>query len=92
MSPAVSVNKGCCNHQASSLYSPEGTQDGDKQAVHLQVNSHCSWPQPCTLKGLRMEKSRRLALDRQGADQRNDFNEPRLLHLPILRKVLNLLT
>ena len=39
MSPAVSVNKGCCNRQASSLYSPEGTQDGDKHAVHLQVNS-----------------------------------------------------
>ena len=87
MSPAVSVNKGCCNRQASSLYSPEGTQDGDKQAVHLQVNSL-----PCTLKGLRMEKSRSLALDRQGADQRNDFNEPRLSHLPILKKVLNLLT
>ena len=92
MSPAISVNKGCCNHQTISHYSPEGAQDGDKQAVHLQANSHCRCPQPCALKGLRMEKSRILTPERQGADQRSDFNEPRLLHLPILRKMLNLLT
>ena len=92
MSPAISVNKGCCNHQTISHYSPEGAQDGDKQAVHLQANSHCRCPQPCALKGFRMEKSRILTPERQGADQRSDFNEPRLLHLPILRKMLNLLT
>ena len=36
MPPAVSVNKGCCGHQAISHYSsptkvsPEGTQDGNR--------------------------------------------------------------
>ena len=33
-----------------------------------------------------------LAPDSWGAYQRNDFNEPRLLHLPVHRKVLNSLT
>ena len=39
-----------------------------------------------------MEKSRTLAPDCWGAHQRNDFSEPRLLHLPIHRKTLNSLT
>ena len=33
-----------------------------------------------------MEKSRILALEGQGAYERNDFNEPRLLHLPHTKK------
>ena len=33
-----------------------------------------------------------MVLDCNGAYQRNDFKEPRLLHLPIHSKVLNLLT
>ena len=53
------------------------------QAITLQP------PRWCTLRRLRMRKHRILALDSQGAYQRNDFNEPRLLHLPILRKALN---
>ena len=40
----------------------------------------------------RMEKNRILALDVSGAHQRNNFNKPRLLHLPIHWKVLNSLT
>ena len=39
-----------------------------------------------------MGKHRILALDSQGAHQRNDFSEPRPLHLPIHRKALNSLT
>ena len=45
------------------MVSPEGTQDGDKWAAHCQALSHCSHPQRCTLKGLRMGKNRILALD-----------------------------
>ena len=37
-------------------------------------------------------KNRILALGNQGAYQRNDFSESRLLHLPIQRKTLNSLT
>ena len=39
--------------------------------------------------GFRKRKNKILAPDRWGADQRNDFKEPRLLHLPRHRKVLN---
>ena len=98
MLPARSVNKGCCGHQTISHYScpttasPEGTQDGDKQAAHHQAISHCSCPKQCTLRGFRMAKNRILALDSYSVYQRNDFNELRLLHLPILRKELNSLT
>ena len=49
-------------------------------------------PQLRNLRGFRMEKNRILALDNQGANQRNDFIEPRFLHLPIHRKALNSLT
>ena len=54
-----------------------------------QTLSHCSQPHTCTLRGFRMEKSRILAPDSWGTYQRSDFNELRLLHLPIHRKVLN---
>ena len=39
--------------------------------------------------GFKMRKHRILVPDSWGGYQRNDFNEPRLLHLPIFRKVLN---
>ena len=64
--------------------SQEGAQDGDKQAAHCQAISHCSNPQLCILRALRMEKHRILALDSKGVYQRNNFNEPRLLHLPYI--------
>lgn len=57
-----------------------------------QAFSHSSHPQWCALRGYRTEKSKMLALGSQGAYQRIDFNEPRLLPLPILRKMLNSLT
>ena len=37
-------------------------------------------------------ENRMLAPDRWGAYERNDFSEPRLLHLPVHRKALNSLT
>ena len=40
----------------------------------------------------RMEKNRMLVLDSWDANERNGFSGPRLLHLPIHRKVLNSLT
>ena len=46
----------------------------------------------CALSGFRVEKSRMMALDSEGAYQRNSFNEPGFLHLPIHRKALNSLT
>ena len=50
-------------------------------------------PQLCTLRGFRIGKTKKqnriLGQDSWGAYQRNDFNEPRLLHLPIYRKTLN---
>jgi len=39
-----------------------------------------------------MRKQRILATDSRGAYQRNDFNKPRLFHLPIHRKALNFWT
>ena len=95
MLPAISVNNGCCSLQATTT-SPEGTQDGDKQ--WRQTGCRLPSPQPlqsrqlCTLRGLRMEKSRTQAPENWGACQRNDFSEPRLLHLHIHRKVLKSLT
>ena len=91
MLPTVTANKRCCGHPAISHYqalmvSPEWAQDGGKRAAIQQALSHCNHPQRCALRGLRMEKNWILALDTQGVPQRNDFSEPRLLHLPILRK------
>ena len=96
MLPAISGNRGCCRHQAITLQppwvvSPEGTQDGNrmpaiKQSVTAATPKHAPWG------GLRMRKHRILAPESWGAYQRNDFSEPRLLHLPIHRKALNSLT
>ena len=63
-----------------------------KQAAQCQALSLCSHAQPCTLQGLRMGKNRIQFSDSWFTDQRNDFNEPRLLHLPPYRKVPNSLT
>ena len=55
--------------------------------------SDCSHSlQRWALRKLRVWKHRILAPDSWGAYQRNDFSEPRLLHLPIHRKALNSLT
>ena len=54
--------------------------------------SDCSHSPRWALRKLRMWKHRILAPDSWGTYQRKDFSEPRLLHLPIHRKVLNSLT
>ena len=55
--------------------------------------SHSLQPLPLVSpKELRMWKHRILAPGSWDAYQRNDFSEPRLLHLPIYRRVLNFLT
>ena len=69
--------------------SPEGLRMETKDA-HCQTLRDCSHPQiQGTWRWLRMEISRILSPESWGAFQRNDFSEPRLLHLPIHRKVLN---
>ena len=50
---------------------------------------HSPWWTP---RKLRMWKHRILAPDSWGADQRNDFSEPRLLYLPIHSKTLHSLS
>ena len=46
MLAALSVNKGCCSHQATAAnpVSPEGTQDGDKQAACLHAMATAAAP------------------------------------------------
>ena len=88
MLPAISVNKGCCSHQAITIQPP-----GRWALRELRMETGCppsshqplqhSRTQRCTLRRLRMRKYRILAPDSWGAYQRNDFSEPRLLHLPI---------
>ena len=42
---------------------PGGSRDGDQQDACCQALSHCSHPQQCALRGLRMGKHRILAPD-----------------------------
>ena len=49
-------------------------------------------PSRVHLRGLRIGKNHIPGLDSRGAYLRDDFTQPRLLHLPIGRKVLNSLT
>ena len=75
--------------------SPSGTQEGNKEypPSNSQVlQPSTSRPRWCSLRKLKTRKHRILAPDSQGAYQRNNFNEPRPLHLPIHREVLNSLT
>ena len=70
---------------------------GWEQAVQMGcVPSSRQTQQPnpwrCTLRRLKMRMHRILAPGSWGAYQRNDFNEPWLLHLSIHRKALNSLT
>ena len=81
---------------ATGLVSPEGTQDGDKEAAYHQAKpvSHCSHPQLCTWRGFTLVKNWILALHSWGPYQRSSFIKPTLLHLAIHinRKALNSLT
>ena len=70
------------------MVSPEGTQDGNRMPA-INPKATAATLHRCTLGQHRMGKHRILAPDSWGTYLRNDFSEPRLLHLPIHRKVLN---
>lgn len=98
MPSVLAVNRGCCGHQAITLQLPPVTalkvlrmQTGLPPLSHSTLQPH-PFPQWCTLRGFRMRKRRILAPNSWDAWPRNDFSEPRILHLPIHRKVLNSLT
>ena len=76
---------------ASLTVSPEGTQDRNRLPP-IKPSATAATSQWCTLRRLRMRQHRILAPGSWGTYQRNDFNEPWLLHLPIHRKMLNSLT
>ena len=83
--PAMVVNRGCCNHEATTLQL-------------LQLRMETGYPpsssqllQPA-LRRPGMRKHMIQTPDGWGAYQRNDFSDPRPLHLPIHRKALNSLT
>ena len=80
------------HHITAACDSEPWGNSGLKQHAGHQAVSHRSHLQWCTLRRLRVRKHRILAPDSWGAYQRNDFSEPRLLHLPIHRKALNSLT
>lgn len=47
--PPISVNKGCCGHQAITFSCPEMSPVGTQDEACCQALSHCSHPQQCTL-------------------------------------------
>ena len=70
---------------ATLMVSPEGTQDGEPAAKPSATAATTTGHH----EGIRMERRRILAPGIWDAYERNDFSEPRLLHLPIHRKALN---
>ena len=71
--------------------SPEGTQDKNRMPT-IKPSASAATLNGAPWGDSGMRKHRILAPDSWGIYQRNDFNEPRLLHLPIHRKALNSLT
>ena len=63
-----------------------------KRVSAIEQPSDWSHSPMVSLRKLRMWKYRILSPDRWGTYQRNNFRQPRLLHLPIHRKALNSLT
>ena len=64
------------------MVSPERTQD--KNIILLSIYQTAVTLSPwCTLIKCRTRKHKILAAGSSGAYERSDFNEPRLLHLPI---------
>ena len=93
ISPAVSVNKDVTvisDHSPPTWAGePKGTQEGEE---YLPSSSHQTTATPYGEswgRKLRKRKHRKLAPYSRGAYQRNDFSEPRLLHLLIFRKAFN---
>ena len=104
--PALSVRKGCHKDEPVSPKATTvivSTHKGDpvspwrnsgrKQRIPAIYQApDCSQTQGWALRKLRLWKLRILAPESWGTSLKNDFNEPRLLSLPIYRKVLNSLT
>ena len=72
------------------LLSPKGTLEGE----HLRSGScqMAATPYGKSQGNSECEKHGVLAQDSSDTRERKDFSEPKLLHLPIHRKVLNFLT
>ena len=94
--PAMSVNKGCHSHQRLqpqpkvTWWAPRELRK-EKNTCHLAAIRLQPRPR-LSPEETPMWKHWILALESWGAYQRNDFSEPRFLHLPMHRKVLNSLT
>ena len=92
MFPAISVNKGCHSHQwlqpsKVNIWALRKLR-AENNICQLASSRLQPFPKEGALRKHRMWKHRILIPDSWGAYQRNDFSEPRLLHLPIVRKVL----
>ena len=86
--PVMPVSKGCLAIKPSHYSHPSGELWANsrwKQNIHHQA---LSYPKDEPWGDSEWE-NRMLAPDSWGGHQRNDFSEPRLLCLPIHRKVLN---
>ena len=85
--PAVSASKGCCSHQAITLQPPLqwAQRELRSERGRLTCSSHLLQP----FSRARPEETGMRKAESWGASQRVDFREPRLLHPPTLRKVLN---
>ena len=71
---------------------PSSHQSLPNTLPFARLSATAATPQTVHPEGTQDEKNRTLALDSWDANQRNDFSEPRLLHLPIHRKALDSLT
>ena len=90
--PAISVNKGCHNHQQLQppwMVSPDGTQE-----EYLPFSSHQTavTPHGEHWGNLKCKNPEELAPYRWSGYQRNDFSESRLMTLPMHRKTTTSLT
>ena len=74
------------NITATLMVSFEGIQDGGSMLPPPLEVSHCRHQQEFTLRKLRMGKHTIVVPDSWGAYQRNDFSEPRVLHLLVHKK------
>ena len=85
--PAILINNNVALFSDSSPAVPKGTQEG--KAPVIWQPSDCNHP---LLWALRNSVCSILAPESWDAYVKNNFTEPKLLHLPMHRKVLNSLT
>ena len=91
--PAISVNKGLETIKPSRLSPPTLSPMETRNRNRVPASSsHLLQLLTTVYAEMRMRKHKRLAPDTWGAYQIKDFNEPKLLYLPIYRKALNSLT